>query len=106
MTTIETQNAGSLHALVRRWRRWRRAWMALRNPSRFAEWVNSERASLQICNDPSGRWTVQIGSLVMPSHGPTLGEAMCHQFLMLDARAEWSWTSDYLRSPNSGLSDK
>ena len=66
---------------------------------RFAEWVNSERSSVTIWNDPSGRWSVQIGCILPPSRGKTLGEAMTRQFLLLDNNPEWAWTSDFLVLP-------
>ncbi len=88
--------------MIRKLNRWRRAGLALRQPLRFAEWVNSERTSVQIWNDPSGRWNVQIGCLLPPSNGKMLGEAMAKQFLMLDNNKEWAWTSDFLnQSPNA-----
>lgn len=93
-----------LDRLVRYWRHWRLAFKANNRPMEFAEWVNSERASISIWNDPSGRWNVQIGTMVGPSSGKTLGEAMCHQFLTLELTPGWQWTSDYL-SPNAPRSD-
>lgn len=101
MNAILTRARRSLERLVWRWGRWGRAWMAYRHPMRFASWVNSERAGITIWNDPSGRWNVQIGSLVPASTGRTLGEAMCHQCLTLDGNEEWRWTFETLRSPNA-----
>lgn len=90
--------------LVRMWRHWRRAFQANNHPMEFAEWVNSERFMISIWNDPSGTWSVQIGTMVAPSTGRTLGEAMCHQFLTLELTPGWKWTTDYLH-PNATASE-
>ena len=90
-----------LELLVRRVRRNRLAWMALRDTTRFLEWVNAERCGVDVWNDPSGRWNVRFGTMVPHSSGRTIGEAACHQFLMLENHKDWVWTIDYLKSPNT-----
>jgi hypothetical protein len=80
--------------------------MALRNPLRFAQWVNDQRCSLTIENDPSGVWHVRIGCCVAESTSRSLGEAMCHQFWMLELHPDWIWTSDYLESVNPEVSGR
>jgi len=72
--------------------------MAYYKPDRFAQWVNDQRCSISISNDPSGVWSVQIGSLIKESRSSHLGSAMCHQFWTLEFNPNWTWTCDYLES--------
>lgn len=70
--------------------------MAYRQPLKFAEWVNAQRCSVTIENDPCGQWTVRIGGITNGSVGRSINDAMCREFLVRDQDPNWYWTCDYL----------
>lgn len=101
-TTPTDPGAVSLMRRFRKWfRRWSRALIAYRKPLQFAEWVNEQRCSVTIENDPSGQWRVRIGCLTNASVGRSIGEAMSREFWAIDQDPNWTWTCDYLESLNT-----
>lgn len=64
----------------------------------FARWVNRERCSVIISNDPSGEWTVEIGDGFTGERSRSLGQAMYSAAYHCERDPDWQWTTDYLKS--------
>lgn len=99
-TTPDPATVSRIHRFRRWFRRWSRCVMAYRQPLKFAEWINAQRCSVMIENDPAGQWRVQIGCVTNGSAGRSIGEAMSREFWERDRDPDWNWTCDFLESVN------
>ncbi len=77
-------------------KRWIRASAAIVLPLALMRWINRDRTSVQIANDPDGCWTVQIGTR-RPCTENSIQSALFAAVTDADRDPSWKWTSDYLR---------
>lgn len=77
----------------RLWRELKARWF----PMAFARWVNRERCYVGIHNDPSGEWTVTIGS-GFSATDKSLGRAMKFAIMCAQSEPGFQWTTDYLKT--------
>lgn len=76
---------------------WIRYLVARWMPLTFAQWVNAERCSVIISNDPNGEWSVVIGKDFKGVARLSLGRAMLSALMVAESDTEFMWTSIYLR---------
>ena len=71
----------------------RAAWL----PTAYAHFVNSERCSFQLTNDPDGWWTAQVGT-APECRRATMRGAILAAHRAAEALPDWQWTTDFLRT--------
>lgn len=71
----------------------RAAWF----PASYAHFVNSERCSFQLTNDPDGWWTAKVGT-AQECRRKTMRRAILAAHRAAESLPDWKWTTDYLRA--------